>query len=282
MIAEKKKTKNKILRRPKIGLALGSGGSRGLAHIGVIKVFEANKIPIDFIAGSSIGAIIGGLYAATKNVKKIEDIAVDGNKKKFLGMMFDLAYGGGFISGKKFEEFIKNFAGDVNFKDLKIPFVAVATDLKSGKPVFINRGILADAIRASMSVPLIFKPVKMKNKLLVDGGLSEPVPVEVLKNMGADLVVGVNLDAHCFYHDHDGKLGLGDVVHYTISILRSHLSALSSERADVLIAPRLHNPSLIGWGDFSKAGKIIKKGEDETRLILPALKSKIKKYKIIQ
>lgn len=271
-----KKITNKLFNRPKIGLALGSGGSKGLAHIGVIKVLEANKIPIDFIAGASIGAVIGGLYAATKNIKKVEEIADANNKKKFFSMAFDFAGGGGFIGGDKIETYINEIIDGADFKKLKIPFAAVATDLKSGKPVVINKGNLASAIRASISVPLVFKPVKRKNHLLVDGGLSAPVPVKILRDMGADLVIGVNLDAHCFYHDHDHKLGFNDVIRYTTSILRSHLSALSAKEADILVTPHVHNPSLIGWSDFVKAKKIVKKGEDEMWLLMPELKAQIK------
>ncbi|MBI5401351.1 patatin-like phospholipase family protein [Candidatus Wolfebacteria bacterium] len=268
----------KTIKRPyhKIGLALGSGGAKGLAHIGIIKILEANKIPIDFIAGSSIGAVIGGLYAATKNIKKVEEIFLSNNRRQLLKLIIDPSIKGGFISGDKFEIFLRNIIEGVKFGDLKIPFTAVSTNLKTGKSVLINKGDVSLAIRSSMSVPLFFKPSKIGNCLLVDGGLSHPVPVEAVKNMGADFVIAVNLDAHCFYHNHGDRLGLSDVAHYTMSILRHHLSELSAQGADIVVEPDIHNPSLIGWRDFLDGKKIIKKGEIAAKVLMPKLKKSLK------
>ncbi|PIU29168.1 MAG: hypothetical protein COT09_02270, partial [Candidatus Hydromicrobium americanum] len=175
--------------RPKIGLALGSGGPKGLSHIGIIKVLEENNITIDFIAGASIGSVIGGFYASTKNIKKIEKIALSNNWRQTLPLFFDPSLRQGFVSGRKIKIFIENIIGKIHFKDLKIPFSVVATDIKTGETVIINEGEVALAIRASSSIPLIFKPLKLDSMLLVDGGLSLPVPVGVVRRMGADLVI---------------------------------------------------------------------------------------------
>ncbi len=267
--------------RPKIGLALGSGGARGLAHIGVIKVLEANHIPIDFIAGSSIGALIGGLYAATKDINKIEEIILSGGKKQLLDLMIDPSITGGFISGDKIEDFVSGIIDDVGFKNLKIPFAAVATDLKTGKPVVIEKGKVSNAIRSSIAVPLVFKPIRNGKKFLVDGGLSSPVPVEIVKNMGADYVVAVNVDAHCSYHKDGDKLGLRDIVQYTFSMMRSHLSRFSSQSADVVIEPNINSHGVIGWKDFLDGKNIIKKGESAAKLSIIKMKGDLKRLKVI-
>ena len=145
-------------KRPKIGLALGSGGSRGLAHIGVIKALEENNIPIDFIAGSSIGAMAGGFYAAGLSIKKMEEISLETNWRRMFSLV-DPHLKQGLISGEKVKTFIEGYVDGKKIEDCKIPFVAVATDLKTGEIVILNKGEMAQAIRASISIPLVFKPV---------------------------------------------------------------------------------------------------------------------------
>lgn len=206
-------------RRLKIGLALGSGGPKGLSHIGVIKVLEKNNIPIDFIAGTSIGSVIGGFYAATKDIKKIEEIALTNNWRQTLSLFFDLSLRQGFVDGKKIKNFIENVIGKIHFQYLKIPFSAVASDIKTGKAVVLNNGEVALAIRASSSIPLIFKPVKLENRLLVDGGLSLPVPAGVVRKMGADLVIAVNLDYDYFSNNEDNKFGVYKLANNSIRLL---------------------------------------------------------------
>jgi len=137
----------KLSKRPKIGLVLGSGGPRGFAHIGVIKILEKNNIPIDFIAGSSIGAMIGGFYAATKDIKQVEKIAL-GADWKFILSLLDPSFRQGLIGGDKVKKFIENYIGGVTFKGLKIPLSVVATNLKNGDVVVINTGEVASAVRA--------------------------------------------------------------------------------------------------------------------------------------
>lgn len=266
--------------RPKIGLALGSGGARGLAHIGVIKVLEANNIPIDFIAGSSIGAVMGGFYAATKDIKKIERaFNFSKSKSQFLGFIFDPTIEGGFISGNRFEGFMNKLIDNINFSDLKIPFSAVSTNLKTGKTVVISKGHVSSAIRSSMSMPLIFKPTKVGDHLLVDGGLSQPVPVEIVRNMGADFVIAVNLDANCDYN-HRGNLGMADVFNYMVQILRARLSGLSAKDADIIVEPPIKNTSIIGWKDFMVGESAnMKKGEAAMKALMPELKMKLKNHK---
>jgi NTE family protein len=259
--------------RPKIGLALGSGGPKGLSHIGIIKVLEENNIPIDFIAGSSIGSVIGGFYAATKDIKKIEEIALSNNWRQTLSLFFDPSLRQGFVSGRKIRNFIENIIGKINFKDLKIPLSVVTTDIKTGEAVVIDKGEVALAIRASSSIPLIFKPAKLNNRLLVDGGLSLPVPVSVVKKMGADLVVAVNLDADYFANNEDRSFGFYKVANSSIKLLRYHLASLNVKDADIVINPKIGK---VGWNKFIDSKSVILAGEEAIQLSMLQLKKLIK------
>jgi len=259
--------------RPKIGLALGSGGPKGLSHIGIIKVLEENNIPIDFIAGASIGSVIGGFYATTKDIKRIEEIALSNNWRQTLPLFFDPSLRQGFVSGRKIKIFIENIIGKIHFKDLKIPFSVVATDIKTGETVIINEGEVALAIRASSSIPLIFKPLKLDSMLLVDGGLSLPVPVEVVRRMGADLVIAVNLDADYFSNTKDSSFGFYKVANSSIKLLRYHLASSNVKDADIAINPKIGK---VGWNKFIDSKSVILAGEEAMQLSILQLKELIK------
>jgi len=260
-------------KKHKVGLALGSGGARGLAHIGVIKVLEENNIPIHIITGSSIGAMIGGLYAALGDINKIEELANSNNWRQIFNLMFDPVIGGGLISGKKIENFIRKQIGNIKFSDLKMQFAAIATDFKTGEPITLKSEDVASAIRASISVPIIFNPVKISGKILVDGGLSEPVPVSAAKKMGANFIIAVNLDG--FYFDKDKKLSLFEAANNSLMILRRHLALEKVRAADIVIEPKVFSSTLVGWKKFLESRKIIAEGEKATRKILPKIKKMI-------
>ena len=167
----------------KFGLALGGGSARGLAHVGVIQVLEAYGIPIDMIAGTSIGSVIGSLYASGASIEQLEKAALSMKRSKSLSLL-DLALPhSGFIKGDRAEKILKTIAlKNKTFDDLNIPFAAVATIIENGTEVVINQGKVIDAVRASISIPGIFTPVKYRNYYLVDGGLVNPVPVDVTRN----------------------------------------------------------------------------------------------------
>jgi NTE family protein len=250
------------IKRPKIGLALGSGGSKGLAHIGVIKILEKNNVPIDFIAGSSIGSLIGGFYAATKDISAIEELALSSSWHQLIELLLDPSLKRGLIKGEKVQDFIRKRIGHKNFSDLKIPFTAVTTDLVTGYTVTIKEGEILQAIRASISVPLVFEPVEMENWLLVDGGISEPVPVKTVREMGADLVIAVNLDVYFFAKDTNHITNLYKLSQRALNILRYHLAQHDIEGADLVIAPEIATADLIGWQDFIHSQKNILRGEE--------------------
>jgi len=268
-------------KRPKIGLALGSGGSRGLAHIGVIKALEENNIPIDFIAGSSIGAMAGGFYAAGLSIKKMEEISLETNWRRMFSLV-DPHLKQGLISGEKVKTFIEGYVDGKKIEDCKIPFVAVATDLKTGEIVILNKGEMAQAIRASISIPLVFKPVEIDGKTLADGGLSAPVPVEIVRGMGADIIIAINLDKH--YHDEEWKPWWYDIANGSLNILRHHLALSNVASADMVINIDVGKNNY--WYQFINGQDKILTGEKATKEILPRLqeiinqksKSSLKKY----
>ncbi len=179
----------------KIGLALGSGAARGLAHIGVLKALQKKGIPIHLISGSSMGALVGACFAKMADISELEEVALRTDWIQLikladpnLAFMFK-----GFIHGHKVKELLKTIIGDVKFKDLKIPLAVVTTDINTGDEVVIQEGSVIDAVRASISIPAIFTPVKIGNRFLVDGGIVTPVPVSVVRNMGADFVIACNV-----------------------------------------------------------------------------------------
>lgn len=181
-------------KRPKIALVLGGGGARGLAHIGVLKALEENKIPIDIIAGTSIGAFIGGLYASGISIDKIKAAALSVDRKFVMKMLAPGLPTSGFVDGDRIRGYLKTFFNESCIEQLLIRFAAVATDLKTGKEVVIKRGPIIEAIMASIAIPVLFKPVLYRNKYLCDGGLVNPLPINVAYKLGADIVIAINVE----------------------------------------------------------------------------------------
>jgi len=177
----------------KIGLALGSGSARGLAHIGVIKVLEENHIPISMIAGTSMGSLIGALFASGLTGMEMEEIACNINLKTTSRLFMPTPSVQGFIDGNRISDFLVSLMGNRSFSSLKMPFAAVAADIERAEEVVITEGLLVKAIRASISIPGIFTPAMLKGRSLVDGGLMNPVPVDVVKNLGADYIIAVDV-----------------------------------------------------------------------------------------
>ncbi|MCK4297703.1 MAG: patatin-like phospholipase family protein, partial [Candidatus Marinimicrobia bacterium] len=183
----------KIVENKKVGLVLGSGSAKGLSHIGVLQFLEEADIKINYIAGSSIGAMIGGAYAAGISINEIADIAIKTDLASSVKYFLPTISKSGLISGIKVKEFLRNVVGDIDIEDLKIPFAATATDIFTGQEIDFNKGNLVEAIRASISVPIIFQPVIHNDQILVDGGLANPLPINVVCKMGADFIIAVNV-----------------------------------------------------------------------------------------
>ncbi|PKM91569.1 esterase [Candidatus Falkowbacteria bacterium HGW-Falkowbacteria-1] len=265
------KSNNK--KRKKVGLALGSGGFRGSAHIGVIKVLLENDIPIDFVAGSSVGSLVGAHYCLFKDIKKTSDDFLKQQEKKY-SYLRDLSFNDGFLSGKTFENDFRKLFVKSSFSDLKIPLSIISTDLVSGSSFIFNEGDLATAVRASISIPLAFSPLKFKDKFLVDGGMSNPVPDDVVRKMGADVVISVDLyNEYRLFHK---QLDFSKVIMRSIEITLFNLSKNTLKDSDVVINPDSSNFSKDSGirTYFSKDvfQAIMRNAEEETRKKISEIK----------
>jgi len=250
------------MSRKKIGLALGGGYARGLAHIGVLEVLEREGIPIDLIAGTSIGALIGALYARELDARLVrkQAMALD-----WIGVtsLVDLTFAkSGFLGGKRVTNLLRRFMGDIQFSDLSIPLTCVATDIHSGEEVDINQGSVLEAVRASISIPIVFAVVKKQNRYLVDGGLVNQVPINVCRRMGADIVIAVDITptkaerARYLIKEQEVK----EPTVFQVMVQTIYITTLQNvtEGADVLIHPQL---SHINPGEFHRARECILEGE---------------------
>jgi len=179
----------------KTGIALGGGGAKGLAHIGVLKVLEQNGIVPDMVSGTSIGALVGSLYCLRGDIRAVEEFALGFENADLSPYLAPRPSSSGLVSEKRIQGFLDKMLGDARIEDLGRPFFCIATDIRGGQEATLDRGSLARAVRASISVPVIFKPVRLHERYLVDGGLVNPVPVDVLKRHGADFTIAVNVFA---------------------------------------------------------------------------------------
>jgi len=267
-------------QRKTVGLALGSGGIRGLAHVGVIKALVKNNIPIDYIAGSSIGAWVGAHYALFQDVKLLEEFTVEKQKEKFL-CFIEPTMNGGMVKGHKMEKLLKTWLKEKTFADTKIPLKIVATDLITGNSVTLDQGSLAQAVRASMSIPTVFSPVPHDDQLLVDGGVSNPVPDNILREMGADIVISVNLDNYIKNDtfSQNTKKTLTKTATRSLNIMRYKLSQYSTTNSDIVLEP--YTPAIGPWSFkkyFAKkiGANLVKNGEEETEKMIKKIKDLIK------
>jgi NTE family protein len=262
--------------KPLVGLALGGGAARGIAHIGVLEVLEREGIPIDMIAGTSAGALIGALYARQKDavLMKKQAMALDWVA---LTALVDLTLPkSGFISGKQVTRLLGRFIGDACFEDLEIPLACIATDIISGDEVIFNQGPVLDAVRASISIPVVFSVAKYANRYLVDGGLVNPVPVKTVRDMGADFVIAVDVtpdkaerEAYLLKSAPPKQPSLFQVIVQSIYIATYFTARISAGGADEVIHPQLAH---ITPADFHRSKEIILQGELAAVDCIPAIK----------
>ena len=178
--------------RKRVGLALGGGGARGMAHVGVIRLLEREGIPIDCIAGTSAGSLVGAAYAAGFGAQELLDLALELRWHHIARLAWPHR---GFVSFEKLEHWLVELVGDLTFADLRIPYAAVAADLATGEQIALRQGRLAPAVRASCSVPGIVQPVEIEGRLLSDGGVINNLPISVVRELGADVIIAVGLGA---------------------------------------------------------------------------------------
>lgn len=263
-------------KKKKVALVLGSGGARGMAHIGVIKALIKNKIRVDLIVGSSVGALIGGMFALNGESDRLEELVKELTYKDLIDVLVDPTWKDGLVKGNKTLEYLKQIYDNKNFEDLTIPFAAVATDLHSAETIVFSKGNLAEAVRASISVPLIYSPVIFDKSVLVDGGVSSPVPVEIAKEMGAEIIIAVNLDGVYFSKTNriKGKnKSTIDILKDSYFALRYNLAKKEVKEADIIIEPEM---PFVADFDFVKGIEAIKIGESATDVLMPKIKALVK------
>lgn len=257
----------KLLGRS-LGLALGSGAARGYAHIGILEVFDQEKIPIDFLSGTSMGSVVGGLYAAGLTPAQIAGHARDASKVKGIWSLLDIAFPkSGFLRGRRVEKHMRSLAGDVLIEDLPKPFRAVATDVATGEEIVLDRGPLWKAIRASISLPCFFEPVRQGDRYLVDGGVTNPIPVSHLLDMGADRTIAVNVTAGP--PQTNRAPGILSVLMNSIYTLQTLVSESRCSLADVALAPDFGS---LNWSDFARGEEMIEVGRKSARAALPEIR----------
>jgi NTE family protein len=269
---------NSEKNRIKVGLALGGGAARGLAHIGVLEVLEREGIPIDMIAGTSMGAIIGAFYAHTRDIDSMKDLAIAMGKQR-IRFFTDLTIPRtGILRWKRIEDRLKRVIGGVRFEDLKIPFSCVAVDIDNGEEIILNEGLVWDAARASATVPVALSINPWKDRYLVDGGVSNPVPVNALKQMGADFIIAVNVlhDAIDVPTKKSGQKArehnIFTIMTKTVYIMSYRVIGTSLAGADVVIEPDMTG---ITFTDFHHAQECIERGTVMTQKAIPEIKRRL-------
>ncbi len=264
----------------KIGLALGSGAALGIAHIGVIKALLEADIPIDMIAGTSMGALVGACYAADGQLEDLEELALTANLRKITHLLdpkFTLIRMG-FLSGNRVENFLKPIIGDRDISDCKIPFAAVAADIQSARQVILSHGSLLKAVRASISIPVVFVPLNYDGRFLVDGGTLNPVPADVVKSMGATIVLAVNVLNNPRERIHLGLTGSKESTRAPSSmntllqsfyLMEYEMVRASILKADIMIEPDVRNIEVY---EFHRGQEAIEAGYKAAVAVIPEIK----------
>ncbi len=247
----------------RVGLALGAGAARGWAHLGVLKVLEAEKIPIDMIAGTSMGALVGGIYASRASLDHLKKVTIDRfpSRKIAQRKIFDYTLPfQGLLRGRKAMELVANAVDHADFMDLLIPACFVGVDILNGEEVLLEEGDVAAAIRASLSIPAIFAPFFHRGRWMVDGGLLNPVPVDVLQQKGADHLIAVCVESPGPGHATDcRKPGILKVISRTVSIVHGRAVNSFSNKADVVIYPDVQG---FAWDDFHRGEILMQRGAE--------------------
>lgn len=256
--------KHDTQKRPtKVAIALGAGASKGFAHIGVLKVLEMHKVPIDMIVGTSAGSVVGSLYASGLSAIELQQLALKIQKSDVVDLTIP---DNGFIKGDKLQEYINRLVKNASLERLKIPFYAVATDIQTGQEIVFAQGNTGMAVRASCAIPGIFRPVKIDSKMYVDGGVVSPVAVDAALKHGADFVIAVDISGDTDYNL--PKTTLENILQ-SINIMYSKIAQAQLVRANIVIKPKVGH---IASADFAKRHEAILAGEQAALEALPAIK----------
>ncbi|HTR45880.1 MAG TPA: patatin-like phospholipase family protein [Verrucomicrobiae bacterium] len=250
--------------RPKVGVALGGGFARGIAHIGVLRVLEENEIPVDYIAGTSVGALIAATYAGGTPLHEMERQGAETHFRDFGRWTLSRM---GMASNERLEDFLHKFTRVQRFDEMKIPLSIVATDLVEGKSVYFTDGEVGPALRASCAYPGLFLPVNYRGHVLVDGFLTETVPAPAARRLGAEVVISVHLEPGLI---ESGPRNTIEIISRSFSIIQGAASQPWRAATDVLIEPDVHH---ILWDEFAKTPLLVAAGEAAARAALPEIRA---------
>lgn len=271
-------------RRPRIGIALGAGSARGWAHIGALGALLKAGIEPEVVCGTSIGALVGAVYA-NDTLPELEDWVLALTWRKVMGY-FDLSFGSGLLKGGKLFDYLRgNLLLEKRIEELKRPYAAVATDLGSGREVWLREGVVADAVRASIAMPGLFTPQPQGDRFLVDGALVNPVPVSLARAMEADYVIAVDLSSQVagrYLAKAEGRKikapGMVDVITGSLNIMSVRItrSRLAGEPADAVIQPRLGSLGLL---EYHRAAEAIAEGRAAAELAIPGIRRELQDWR---
>lgn len=251
-------------KRPVVGLALGGGMARGCAHVGVLRELERHQIPIDLIAGTSVGSLIGGAYASGLSPDQVGELALTINWSDLGRATVSLM---GFYNSERTEDYVRKHFPVTEFEQTRIPFGAVATDIQSGRMVVFTEGSIPLAIRASCAMPVFYTPVMVNGRMMVDGGLVGHIPASVARMMGADIVIAVDVNSQ--HLPIPQPTNMFSIMSQSLSIMgRSAVSYIYSD-ADVVVRPEIEN---VRPDDLSKAAYMIAAGEEAVRRVIPKIR----------
>ncbi len=248
----------------KVGIALGSGGARGLAHIGVLDVLCEAGVPVDLVTGSSMGAVVGAIYACGSDLRMAGKLAAMLKERSYLDMVVPRE---GFIKGDKFQELIRIITKDMDFSQTRVPFACVAVDLENSELLLLREGKIHEAVRASISIPGIFVPHRHLGRMLVDGGVVERVPVHGARAMGADFVIGVDVGYQG--GQRAPAKNVIDILNYTIELMQWEVARARASTADVMISPQVDHINPLS---NAQAEECVELGRAAAMEALPQLK----------
>ncbi len=255
--------------RPRIGLALGGGGARGFAHIGALRVLEQEKIPIDIIVGTSVGSLIGALYADQGRVMDAELSALQVTEDDLFDKNMMPLFQGGLVKGRKLEEFLRAKLKHDHIEDFAVPYAAVAVDLDTGETVAFRSGEVAPAVHASCAIPAVFVPVVIGGRTYIDGGVANPVPASVARQMGAEVVIAMSVPPPTRKAPSRNPVA---VAYQAVSLMAAEIGRLRAGEADVVIETQTGK---VDFDDFSQARALIEAGEAAARAALPQIRAAI-------
>jgi len=257
-------------RPARIALVLGAGASKGFAHIGVLKILENNKVPIQMIVGTSVGSFVGSLYAYGYDAYALQKIALSIERSDVGELTIP---DNGFLKGERLRDYINTKLRSAPIEKLKIPFYAVATDIKTGESVVFNSGNIGMAVQASCAIPGVFQPARFSGKSYVDGGVVKPLPVDVARQYGADIVIAVDISSGI---DSVVPASTMETIMKAIQIMYSKMSQVPITQADVVIKPVV---GFVGSADFSHRNEAIMEGEKAALAAMPQINAILAKLR---